>query len=130
MTNNTYTLHPYAGGGEGGPSEIPFCFLYPNVMRNKSCVTFRQLPHDFLNQLQLYVSRSNEVVRVRVFYPTFNNSSALLWQIVLLMGEIVVPGENPRTVLKSLTNFIIIMLYRVHLLMSGIRTHNVSVYRH
>jgi hypothetical protein len=33
-------------------------------------------------------------VRVRVFNITFNNTSVILWQSVLLVEETEVPGEN------------------------------------
>jgi hypothetical protein len=35
--------------------------------------------------------------------------------------------REPRTCLKSLTNFITSMLYRVHLAMTGVRTHTTLV---
>ena len=45
--------------------------------------------------------------RVMVFNATFNNISVISWQLVLLVEENGVPGENHRpTCLKSLINFI------------------------
>ena len=37
-------------------------------------------------------------VRIIVFYVTFNNISAILWQLVLLVKETGVPGENHQPV--------------------------------
>ena len=37
-------------------------------------------------------------VRVMVFSATFNNISVLSWQLVVLVEETGVPGENHRTV--------------------------------
>jgi hypothetical protein len=58
-----------------------------------------------------------------VFNATFNNISVISWQSVLLVEETGVPGEN--TNLSQVTDQLYhIMLYQVHLALSGVQIHN------
>jgi len=60
-----------------------------------------------------------------VFNATFNNISVISWLSVLLVEETRVPRKN--TDLSQVTDkYYHIMLYHVHLTMSGIQTNNVS----
>jgi hypothetical protein len=65
-------------------------------------------------------------VRVMVFNATFNNISVISWWSVLLVEY----QENTTDLPQAISKLYHIILYRGHLAMSGIRTHNINGDRH
>jgi hypothetical protein len=64
-----------------------------------------------------------------VFSATFNNMSAISWLSVLMVEETGVPREN-HDLPQIPDKLYQIILHRVHIVMSGIRAHNLSNVMH
>jgi hypothetical protein len=77
----------------------------------------------------MYTIVTNRGLWLWVFDTTFNYIYAISWRSILLAEETEYP-EKTTDLSKVIDSLIHMNLYRVHLVMSGTRTHNVSGDRH
>ena len=99
-------------------------YIYVNVTwKMAQMIFFAQMKYYLVAQMKYFIFQK----LAQMQYALFNNISVISWRSVLLVEETGVSGKKT-SILSEVTDILYhiqkCMLYRVHLVMNGVRTHN------